>query len=72
MSLIMNAREDILKDILSNAKYDDIGTYLLSPRLGKSRVLIEIIKKFIYLMNLLSGKLNHILKKLPYFVIHLL
>lgn len=48
MSLIMNAREDILKDILSNAKYDDIGTYLLSPRLGKTRVVIELIKKFKY------------------------
>jgi hypothetical protein len=34
MSLIMNAREDILKDILSNAKYDDIGTYLIAPRVG--------------------------------------
>lgn len=48
MSLIMNAREDILKDILSNAKYDDIGTYLMSPRIGKTRILIELIKKFKY------------------------
>lgn len=48
MSLIMNTRENILKDILSNAKYDDIGTYLMSPRIGKTRILIELIKKFKY------------------------
>lgn len=48
MSLIMNIREKIIKQILSKAKYNDIGTYLIAPRVGKTRILIEIIKKFKY------------------------
>lgn len=48
MSLIINERENILKDILGKAKRDDVGTYLIAPRFGKSRLLIELIKKFKY------------------------
>ena len=48
MSLIMNARENILKDILDKAKRNDVGTYLIAPRFGKTKVVIELIKKFKY------------------------